>query len=68
MRMGDELVELERALAGSRRRLEAVASRLASLRERVQGEEGSADDPLAFEDEAGDHFEARDYEDPERGR
>jgi hypothetical protein len=76
--MSERLVELGRALVDARRRLEAVARRLASLRERVEGDEASAHAPLPFEDEAGDEsgpvdeaeldFEPLDCDDPERGR
>ncbi|HVR64558.1 MAG TPA: hypothetical protein VMU50_21805 [Polyangia bacterium] len=52
--MSERLEELGRALTDSRRRLEAVAGRLASLRALVEGEEASARAPVPFEDEAGD--------------
>lgn len=72
--MSDRLVELQRALSDSRRRLEGLARRVAALRQLVEEE----DVPLLFDDEAGEesgpvdeselNFEALDYEDPERGR
>jgi len=72
--MSDRLVELQRAVSDSRRRLEGLARRVAGLRQLVEEE----DVPLLFEDEAGEesgpvdeselNFEALDYEDPERGR
>lgn len=76
--MNERLVELERAVAASRRRLEGLARRLASLRELVQGDDARPGAPSPFEDEPDDesgpvdeselNFEALDYEDPERGR
>ena len=74
--MSERLVELQRAVVESRRRLESVARRVAALRQLVQADDTNV--PLLFEDEAGEesgpvdeselNFEALDYEDPERGR
>ncbi len=70
--MSERLLELQRAVIGSRQRLETLARRVAALRQTLEEE----DVPLLFEDEGGEesgpvdeselNFEALDYEDPER--
>jgi hypothetical protein len=71
-RMSERLAELQRAVTESRHRLEALADRVAALRQTLEEE----DVPLLFDEEGGDesgpvdeselNFEALDYEDPER--